>query len=108
MSLIGQPTLDMRIRIDGVDLPAPDVSALGIFRYQEIATVPLAPGRHALSLVAGGSGEIAYILAISVERIGPPGGVVVCVGGPPTAHRPRCARQGARAASESLHAVRAP
>jgi hypothetical protein len=81
VALIGQPNRAMRVRIDGVDLPAPDASALGIFRYQQVASVRLSPGRHVLSLVAGGNGQNAYILAISVERVGQPAGVTVCVGG---------------------------
>ena len=81
VSLIGQPTFHMRIRIDGEDLPAPDLSSPGVARYAAVGAVRLAPGRHSLALVAGGRGEIAYILAISVELIGKPAAVGVCVDG---------------------------
>ena len=69
IALIGQATAGMRIRVDGADLPPPDPSAGGIVRYHAVGTVRLEPGRHSLSLVAGGNGEIAYILAVSVERV---------------------------------------
>jgi hypothetical protein len=88
VSLIGQPTYRMRIRVDGRNLPAPDVSAGGTLRYSSVGTVRLAPGRHSLSLVAGGNGEIAYILAISVEHVGQPVGVPICVGGSRAQLRP--------------------
>ncbi len=81
VSLIGQPTFHMRIRIDGKDLPAPDLSSPGVARYAAVGAVHLAPGRHSLALVAGGRGEIAYILAISVELAGQPASVGVCVDG---------------------------
>jgi hypothetical protein len=81
VSLIGQPTVNMRIRVDGRDLPAPDTSALGTFRYQSVGVVHLPGGRHVLSLVAGGNGQIAYILALSVERVGRAAGLALCVGG---------------------------
>jgi hypothetical protein len=81
ISLIGQPSPRMRIRVDGADLPAPDASAAGIYRYQSIGIVRLSPGRHALSLVPGGNGEIAYLLAISVEHVGRRAAVAVCVAG---------------------------
>jgi hypothetical protein len=81
VSLVGQPSYRMRIRVDGRSLPPPDVSAGGTLRYAPVGIVRLAPGRHSLSLVAGGSGEIAYILAISLQHVGRPAGVTVCVGG---------------------------
>lgn len=81
VSLIGQPSPRMRIRVDGNPLPPPDTSAPGITRFQAIGTVRLTPGRHTLSLLAGGNGEIAYILAISLERAGRPAAVAVCVAG---------------------------
>ncbi len=79
--LIGQASPRMRVFVDGRQLPAPDTGAPGIFHYQPIGTVQLAPGSHTLALLAGGSGEIAYILAISLERLGPPAAVTVCVAG---------------------------
>jgi hypothetical protein len=81
VALIGQPTYRMRIQVDGRSLPRPDTSAPGIARQQTVGTLQLAPGRHTLSLVAGGFGEIAYILAISLERVGPPAPVTICVAG---------------------------
>jgi hypothetical protein len=80
VSLIGQPSAGMRIRVDGTTLPPPDTSALGTFRYAPVGVARLAPGRHTLSLVAGGNGQIAYILAISLERIGADPPVAICVG----------------------------
>ena len=81
VALIGQPTPNMRIRIDGRNLPPPDTSAGGIYRYHIVGSLRLAAGRHLLALVAGGNGEIAYILAISVQRVGAAAPVVICVGG---------------------------
>jgi len=81
VSLIGQPTFHMRIRVDGAELPVADLSSPGTTRYAMVGAVRLAPGRHSLTLVAGGNGEIAYILAISLEFTGEPAPVVVCVDG---------------------------
>jgi hypothetical protein len=81
ISLIGQPSPRMRIRVDGTDVPGLDASAAGIYRYQSIGIVRLSPGRHALSLVPGGNGEIAYLLAISLEHVGQPAAVAICVAG---------------------------
>jgi len=81
VALIGQPTAGVRIGIDGKALPAPDATVAGTLRYQSIGVVRLAPGRHTLSLVAGGGGQIAYLLAISVERVGRPTAVTVCIDG---------------------------
>jgi hypothetical protein len=81
VSLIGQPTFHMRIRIDGENLPAPDLSAVGTMRYARVGIMRLAPGRHSLALVAGGRGEVAYILAISVDLVGQTAPVIVCVDG---------------------------
>ncbi|MDX6597293.1 MAG: hypothetical protein QOE87_1180 [Gaiellales bacterium] len=81
IALIGQPSPSMRIRVDGSTLPAPDASAPGVMRYQSLGVVTLRPGRHSLELVPGGGGQISYILALSIERLGPPAAVTVCVAG---------------------------
>ena len=81
VSLFGQPSSRMRIRVDGTTLPPADLSSPGVTRYQVLGTVSLVPGQHSLSLVAGGFGEVAYILAISLDRIGKPAPVAICVGG---------------------------
>jgi hypothetical protein len=81
ISLIGQPSPSMRIRIDGSDLRAPDAAAAGVMRYQSLGVVTLRPGRHMLELVPGGGGQISYILALSLERLGPPAAVTVCLDG---------------------------
>jgi hypothetical protein len=102
VSLIGQPTLHMRIRVDGADLPVADLSSPGTTRYATVGAVRLAPGRHSLALVAGGNGEIAYILAISLEFTGQPAPVVVCVDGRReqlAAARPVRVRRGQRIAA---------
>jgi hypothetical protein len=81
VALIGQPTSGVRIQVDGRDLPPPDASAAGIRRYQPLGVIRLAPGRHVLSLVAGGGGQIAYLLAISVEHVGRSAAVTICIAG---------------------------
>ena len=81
ISLIGQASSHMRIRIDGRDLPPPDAAAAGLTRFQSLGLVRLGPGRHSLRLVPGGGGEISYILAVSVEHVGRSSAVTVCVAG---------------------------
>ena len=81
VSLIGQPTLNTRIRVDGATLPRPDPTAAGIYHFADLGDVRLAPGRHVLTLVAPGAGAVAYILAISLERVGSPTSVMLCVAG---------------------------
>ena len=107
VSLIGQPTFHMRIRIDGKELPAPDLSSPGVARYPPSERYAWRPGRHSLALVAGGRGEIAYILAISVELTGKPAPVGRLRRRPARAARSRTARCGCNRASGSPPAAAA-
>lgn len=73
--------MNTRIRVDGATLPRPDPTAAGIYHFADLGDVRLAPGRHVLTLVAPGAGAVAYILAISLERVGSPTSVMLCVAG---------------------------
>ena len=91
----------MRIRVDGATLPRPDPASAGVYHFAELGTVRLRPREHSLSLVAPGIGAVAYILAISLERVGQAGsGVAVCVAGRRALLGTGQARRGAAGAAD--------